>query len=579
MLTKIKIRNFKRFDEVDIELGQTVVFVGPNNSGKSTALQGLILWETGLRKWNERRGGKKVTPEKKPGVVVNRRELVAIPIPEARLIWRDLRVRETKKVGTKWQPSNIRIEIIVYGLTEGKEWKCGLEFDYANEESFYCRPLRKGKGKTPERMIIPSEAGNIRVALLPPMSGLVANETRLDQGAINVRIGEGRTAEVLRNLCYRIHEQDPKTWEKLTKHIESLFGVELSEPIYLTGRGEITMNYKEPSGVKLDISCSGRGLQQTLLLIAHLYANPNTILLLDEPDAHLEILRQRQIYQIITNVSQEQGCQVIAASHSEILLNEAADRDVVVAFVGKPHRINEPAGHNRSSQVLKALKDIGYDQYYQAEQTGWVLYLEGATDLAILRAFAKTLNHDAQQYLERPFVRYVSTNLPQKAKDHFYGLREAKKNLVGIAIFDRLDKELQTNKPLVELMWKQREIENYLCLPEVLMAYATYDQPDDLFGHAEAKRREEAMKKAIKEVEEAISTLDKGKPWSSDIKASDDFLDPLFKRYFKKLGLSNLLTKTDYHVLASLVPGDKIDNDVIDKLDAIVKVARKAKEG
>jgi len=31
----------------------------------------------------------------------------------------------------------------------------------------------------------------------------------------------------------------------------------------------------------------------------------------------------------------------MVASYSEVLLNEAADRDVVVAFVGKPHRIDD----------------------------------------------------------------------------------------------------------------------------------------------------------------------------------------------------------------------------------------------
>ena len=77
--------------------------------------------------------------------------------------------------------------------------------------------------------------------------------------------------------------------------------------------------------------------------------------------------------------AQEKHCQVIAASHSEILLNEAADRDVVIAFVGKPHRMDD-----RGQQVVKSLKEIGFEQYYQAEQTGWVLYLEGSTDLAIL---------------------------------------------------------------------------------------------------------------------------------------------------------------------------------------------------
>jgi predicted ATP-dependent endonuclease of OLD family len=39
MLTQLIIRNFKLFDEVAIELGERVVFVGPNNSGKTSALQ------------------------------------------------------------------------------------------------------------------------------------------------------------------------------------------------------------------------------------------------------------------------------------------------------------------------------------------------------------------------------------------------------------------------------------------------------------------------------------------------------------------------------------------------------------
>ena len=60
MLTKLTIRNFKRFGDVEIELGNPVVFIGPNDSGKTTALQALALWHIGLRKWNaSRRWGKK----------------------------------------------------------------------------------------------------------------------------------------------------------------------------------------------------------------------------------------------------------------------------------------------------------------------------------------------------------------------------------------------------------------------------------------------------------------------------------------------------------------------------------------
>lgn len=72
MLTKLLIRNFKQFSDVQIELGNPVVFVGPNNSGKTTALQALALWNIGLRRWNEKRAGK-ATPGKRPGVTINRR--------------------------------------------------------------------------------------------------------------------------------------------------------------------------------------------------------------------------------------------------------------------------------------------------------------------------------------------------------------------------------------------------------------------------------------------------------------------------------------------------------------------------
>jgi AAA15 family ATPase/GTPase len=54
MLTHLIVRNFKLFDEVEIELG--VVFVGPDNSGKTSALQALALWSVGVRRWVEKRG-------------------------------------------------------------------------------------------------------------------------------------------------------------------------------------------------------------------------------------------------------------------------------------------------------------------------------------------------------------------------------------------------------------------------------------------------------------------------------------------------------------------------------------------
>jgi energy-coupling factor transporter ATP-binding protein EcfA2 len=401
MLTKLICRNFKNFENVEVELSNPVVFIGPNNSGKTTALQALTLWEIGLKRWNEKRKGK-TNSEKRPGVAINRRDLISVPVPNARLLWRNLQVRDVERIDGKQRTQNIRIDIIVEGVTDGKTWECGLEFDYANEESFYCRPLRKldTEGEVVGQMPVPDEAARHSVAFLPPMSGLASTERQLNEGAVDVLIGEGRTAEVLRNLCYQV-SQDTETWkwEGLCEQIRKLFGVQLDKPDYIIERGEIAMRYRDESGISLDLSSSGRGLQQTLLLLAYIAAHPGAVLLLDEPDAHLEILRQRQIYQVLTDLAREHDSQIVAASHSEVILNEAAKRDVVIAFLGNPHRIDD-----RGSQLLKSLGTIGSEQYYQAEQQGWILYLEGTTDLPILQAFAHKVNHPAQTVLESPYV-------------------------------------------------------------------------------------------------------------------------------------------------------------------------------
>ncbi len=259
-----------------------------------------------------------------------------------------------------------------------------------------------------------------------------------------------------------------------------------------------------------------------------------------------------------------------------MILNEAAERDLVIAFVGRPHRIG-----GRGSQVAKALKDIGWEDYYQAEQSGWVFYLEGPTDLAILQAFARRLAHDgAERALAAPFVHYVG-NQPAAAAKHFQGIKEAVPDLSGAALFDRLATPPNI-PPVACLSWRRREIENYLCSRATLEAFAKSEARDEAGGPlllpAGRDRRVRAMTEAIAELETALATLDKGSPWDADAKVSDDFLVPLFRTYYKKLELPNLMAKRSFHLLAEHVPPAEIDPEVTEKLDAIARTGAQADE-
>jgi len=581
MIHKLIIRNFKKFQEkVEIDLTPPVVFIGPNNSGKTSALQALSLWFTGYQKWVEKRGfDKEKHPKERPGITINRKDLSAIPISITKNIWHNLRTHYYNK--EKGKNENIYIDIVVQGteiVVENNEkkiksWESGFEFYYANEESFYCRPLRMSSAEKPKRMPVP-ELSKTSIAFLPPMSGLAEQEFHKQLGEIEFLIGQGQTAQVLRNLCFQVYKSNQENWNKVVEHLKELFGIHLLAPEY-TKRDEIKIFYKE-NDVKLDLSASGRGVQQVLLLLVYLYANPNSVLLLDEPDAHLEILRQRQIYDLILEIAETNNSQIIAASHSEVILDETARRNGnVIAFIGKPHKMN------KKEEVKKSLDLIGWDQYYLAQIKKWVLYLEGTTDFDILKAFAKKLNHPVYKHLEQAFVVF-KRNEYKEVKRHFYGIKEAMPELLGVAIFDNLGKDVANDKDLTIYQWTKNEIENFLIPNRKIFFRLVVDElksegikESDLFYETEKEKRIKAMVEALEQIENAYRTLGKN-PYDGSLKVSDEFINKVFEMYAKIQGIPPLLRKGRYYKLVQYLEEDEIDKEIIEVLDMIYHISQKA---
>lgn len=574
MLTKLAIRNFRRFDRVEIELGDPVAFLGPNDSGKSSALQALLLWAVGLRRWNQKWPVAKEV-DQRPGVTLTRRDLAPLAVPRANLLWRNLHVRDVRRLAGHQRTSTVRIEVVVDGSTAGTAWRCGMEFDYANEESLHCRPLRTGAGKGAPRMPVPAEASKVRVNYLLPLQALAETETLLDPGAATVRAAEGRASEVLRNLCYHVHKHRPDRWAQLAERIDSLFGAALDPPRHCPERGEVALTYRA-EGLLLDISAAGRGLQQTLLLLAFIAGNPGSVLLLDEPDAHLEPLRQRQMYRLVRETARDCGCQIIAATHSGVLLNEAADRDLAVAFVGVPHRI----GRDRREDVLRTVRELGFEHYLQAEQTGWALYLNSPTDLAALQVLARRLGFDeAAEALQRPFVQYVANRFAA-AERHFLGLVGVLPELRGVALLEGPGVQARGvggSGSLRLLRWRRFGIWNYLCtrsaLEELARREGEAEGPGPLFGAERGATHRAAMRRAIEHVLAEHARSGSGEPLSPGANVRDSFAAPVFALYREQLGPGGRPRLPDIAALADSLPADEIDPEVREKLEAIAAAA------
>ncbi len=434
LLHFLEIENFKRFgNRQRIELDHPSVLIGPNNCGKTSAIQALALWSQAVRTWYDIR--RDSAAKERTATGLNRLNIVAVPVQRTRFFWHNAVVRTGN--------SDISLVITVGVEYEGTVVRLPMRFRNRGDELVYCTPDDSVIGN----LEFLKYAAGIRVELLYPMSGLETEEPILQPGRIDVLLGQGQTAQVLRNLCLMVARNTPEDWDRIVGLMRRLFNVTLGSPQETT-RGAIELHYRQ-AGVKeeLDVSSSGRGFQQMLLIFAYLYSHKRSVLLVDEPDAHLEILRQKQVYVLLRDIAAENASQVVMVTHSEVILDEALDNNLTLLLEGQTDDLA------RKPEIRNSLKHFGAEHYVKARERGYVLYVEGGTDVDMLRALGERTDHPVMEvWDERINSFYVQNNYPDKSleselerveggfgitpKEHFKGLRDLLPELKGLAILD-----------------------------------------------------------------------------------------------------------------------------------------------
>ncbi len=481
----VEIENFKTFSrKIHIDLGHPAVLIGPNNAGKTSVIQALSLWSKGVKSWYEKKGDpKKKEARERISAGINRLNILDVPVSETRFFWNGTRVRKANT------PIEIRINvgIEINGLTKD----CRLIFTCRDTEIIYCKPC----DQTVQDDELLHFAADMQFHLLYPMSGIMSGisadteEAPLPDGRINVFLGQGQTAQVLRNICYKVTEHDKENgthdWESITDLIRRIFLVDLHRPLFNENRGNLILTYDQ-AGVDstLDISLAGRGLQQILLIVAYLYWHKKAILLVDEPDAHLEILRQKQVYEILKDVAERNGCQVVIATHSEVILDDAIDTNLTLLLHG------EAVNLAKQQDMKLALRSFGIEHYYKAKVHPRILYIEGSTDIDMLRELADKLAHRAAPILNATLNCYYTRNInPDNTfenrldraagafgdfRTHFHTIKRFVNGLKAVAVFDSDNQNRQEERTdeLAICYWKLYELENYFITPDVLCHFA-----------------------------------------------------------------------------------------------------------
>lgn len=580
LLHYLEIENFKRFgDKQRIELDHPAVLIGPNNCGKTTAIQAIALWSQAVKTWFESKG--KAPPKERVSTSMNRLNIVSVPVQRTRYFWHNTNVRTGNR--------DITLRISLGVLHENKIEPVTMQFRNQGDELIYCSPDKE----TLARPELIATAAEFNVELLYPMSGLETEEPILKPGRIDVLLGQGQTAQVLRNLCLIVFKAAPEDWQRIVALMKRLFTVELGDPTE-TVRGSIDLFYRQ-AHVKepLDVALAGRGLQQMLLIFAYLYSHRRSVLLIDEPDAHLEILRQKQVYVLLREIATQNDSQVVLVTHSEVILEEALDHNLTLLLAGRADNIAA------KTDIRNTLKHYGTEHYIRARERGYVLYVEGSTDLDILLALAKRLGHGAADaWDQRVNTFYVQDNFPDSdqgllerveggfgvtPKQHFFALRQMVPHLRGLAILDNDGTGRKDSKSggLQVTYWSRYEGENYFISPDVLKKYAANAYMDmPLFGQ-------------IPDIDEVLNELILERVFSGrapdfatwqglDADAArllwearterlklSDLAEEFFRRLANRLDHAMLLRKGELHQLVDFVDPGVIPEEVSEKLDLL----------
>lgn len=495
MITKLTVHNFKRFGsptEFAFKPEGITFLAGGNNSGKSSLLQALAVWEFCRSVCELNRAGPSLyRGAKAQAIGINAAEFSPIALPNLKHLWTDLRLKGSG-----------------YSLRIRCDWQSA---DTTPQSKF----LEFGLALVNDRLFLKQTSSNLlpgdklpRLAYLPPFAGIGSREERMLPAARKRWIGRGLAGAVLRNLLYDFWTENIKAredakdtngriskkrlaiirrddaWEQLLQTLEEVFkiGITVNEfnefyhdaiEIGIWDGQLVNKQFRKRSGSPVkDLMVEGGGFLQWLSVYALALNTELNILLLDEPDAHLHPALQGHLILKLGQLARENSKQVFLATHSTTILSET-NLDRIFRVEARSYLSND----GDRVKLFLGLGSAYAPRLDQLKRHKRLFLHDGPSDLEILQAWTATLN----KHWPANIVCWKYTKERTARKILFDELKAEIPDLKAISLQDRDDYNYNQTKqdltfdnlPSYEKglglrRWRRRNIENYLLCPAAI---------------------------------------------------------------------------------------------------------------
>ncbi len=459
MIKKVVIKKFKRLNDVSVDLHPETLslVVGGNNSGKSTLLHAIAVWQYS---WSVIRFEKGETAlldgAHVDGLGISLDDFTPLNIPSFKYLWTNL------KPGSS------------YTLTIDCYW------DLAGAEKHLCIGLAFGQ----DRLYVKNVGSNLvagdkipNVAYVPPFAGIANKEQWYAPAMRNMLIGQGLAGAVLRNQIVdlfrsnlaerkrlkgnrtkisrrdleQLRENDP--YELLNQTVFKIFKGQLyPERFNEEFHTHVSVGFRKgeivnkrfapfPSYTLRDIMAEGSGFLQWLSVYTFALSPNIDVLLLDEPDAHLHRSLQNELLDLLRNIALKKHKQVLVATHSTEVIRGFDYHDIIHADKGHYHYLSDGT---RKAYVMSGLGTEYFILLDGIQRHKKILFVENRWDAEILKRFCN-------KYSQWPdnIVVWNDANMHCERKKFFMELHRQIPDLKAISLHDRDNGSYeQTNQDL-----------------------------------------------------------------------------------------------------------------------------------
>lgn len=378
MITSLELSDFRGYRSLKLDFAPVSVVLGSNGSGKSTLLSALAMLSHGVDM----------------AVHEGRRQ------GEARQIMSGARLDSLADKFGGWKE-------VFHRAGDSSAARLTVTGSYNNDAGVQEASITATATGFPEAPKVelnthfsgagvPTTGLDASCLVLEHMSVFPLKEAYLSNRDFEEAAQSGSTLNCIRNTLIRL---DQKSIERINLALKTLAGVEISSRTARLDAEQgipLTVHYQS-NGSTFEIGLANHGLVSALTLLANIEAGlgrstatGSRLLLLDEPEVHLNPLAQAAFAKHLTDAAHAARAQIVFVTHSDDIVRQLMPRsDCAIFNIEK--RFSRPRRIYTQNDLLNALRSTRDLTPYAAVNflsSRKVLLLEGPTDETILQRAA-----------------------------------------------------------------------------------------------------------------------------------------------------------------------------------------------